>query len=49
MNYQELEKYNNLEIWKKLDEGLKYEYSISNTGKLRADSSFHKNKKGTFL
>lgn len=41
--------FNNMEIWKKLDEGLKYEYSISNTGKLRADSSFHKNKKGTFL
>ena len=30
--------FNNIEIWKKLDEGLKYEYSISNTGKLRADS-----------
>ena len=27
--------FNNMEIWKKLDEGLKYEYSISNTGKLR--------------
>ena len=26
--------FNNIEIWKKLDEGLKYEYSISNTGKM---------------